>query len=481
MRTTAFRILTAFPGEGPDLADEMHRAWASDPNGQARFHAALFLSKCAYGDTFGALARIARQDGTNRWTRAAVISGLKGRENYFFETVMRQTNSALPPELMRDLCRLDVNPSEAVLALTDPDAAERLFGVRQIKGEGAASWQLAGLAGLCETLRAPPGSSHAAPKLADFVDRVFGEPAIWKTDGRFLASLLARAEFLLADEAQPLVVRESALKVLLHERGAAIAPALLQRFRPNEDPAVQQAAARALVNLPEENFVRDLLAPDRWNVLSPNVRATLLGLLLSQPRHTETLLELMEQGRVLSSQIGRAQRDRLLNHKNGTIQARARKLFTEVGGDRMKAYQGQKAVLQLTGDASHGREVFQTHCATCHRLSGQGYSVGPDIFGMRSQSKETILLHVIVPNYEINPGFVAYEIQTADDRSLTGLIASETATSLTIRQAQGLEETLRRSEIRSIQASAVSLMPEELEKTMSQRDLADLLAFLKGE
>lgn len=90
-------------------------------------------------------------------------------------------------------------------------------------------------------------------------------------------------------------------------------------------------------------------------------------------------------------------------------------------------------------------------------------------------------MHIVMPNYEVVPGYTSYEVETKDDRSLNGLLASESDTSVTLRLAQGVEETVLRSNIQSMRSTSLSLMPEEIEKTMPKQDLADLLAFLKGE
>ena len=68
-----------------------------------------------------------------------------------------------------------------------------------------------------------------------------------------------------------------------------------------------------------------------------------------------------------------------------------------------------------------------------------------------------------------------------DGRGFAGILASETASSVTIRQPGGAEETVLRSELKSLEALSNSLMPPGLDTAMSQQDLADLLAFLKGE
>lgn len=123
----------------------------------------------------------------------------------------------------------------------------------------------------------------------------------------------------------------------------------------------------------------------------------------------------------------------------------------------------------------------QKHCANCHRLDRDGFAVGPDLFGIRNQAKEAILLHVLIPEYEITPGYSAYLLETKDGRTLTGLVGSDTPTSVTLRQALGKQETVLRGDIERLVASRLSLMPQELEKAMTRQDLADLIAYLKGE
>jgi hypothetical protein len=50
-----------------------------------------------------------------------------------------------------------------------------------------------------------------------------------------------------------------------------------------------------------------------------------------------------------------------------------------------------------------------------------------------------------------------------------------------LRQGQGLEETIPRSQLKAFAPSALSLMPQELEKAMTGQEMADLLAYLRGE
>jgi putative heme-binding domain-containing protein len=179
--------------------------------------------------------------------------------------------------------------------------------------------------------------------------------------------------------------------------------------------------------------------------------------------------------------LATAQRNQLLKHRDESIRQRAGKIFQTAGADRMKVYEQAKSVLALPANPARGRALFATHCAACHRLDRVGAAVGPDLLGARNQPKEVILLHVLVPNAEILPVFAAYQVETTDGRELNGLIFAETDLSITLRQAQGVEETIPRAHIRSLTASSLSLMPDGFEQSLKPQELADLLGYLKGE
>jgi len=92
-----------------------------------------------------------------------------------------------------------------------------------------------------------------------------------------------------------------------------------------------------------------------------------------------------------------------------------------------------------------------------------------------------ILLHIVVPEYEIVPIYTSYNVETKDGQSFAGLLAAETPTAITLRMAQAVEQKIPRSDIASMTTSRLSLMPQEMEKAMTKQEMADLLAFLKAE
>lgn len=91
-----------------------------------------------------------------------------------------------------------------------------------------------------------------------------------------------------------------------------------------------------------------------------------------------------------------------------------------------------------------------------------------------------MLLNILDPNREVMPQFISYLLVTTSGRVLTGMIAVETANSLTIRQPDGREETVLRLDIEELRSTGLSYMPEGLEKQIGVPAMADLLAYLNS-
>ena len=245
---------------------------------------------------------------------------------------------------------------------------------------------------------------------------------------------------------------------------------------------LRTAAVRALTLFENAQAASSLLAPKRLSSITPADREVTISALLARPGHVPRVLDAVEARALPGNAISTAQRAALSKSKEAAIRERAGKLFGKpADGDRSKAYEASKAVLALQPDASHGKEVFKTLCSSCHRLNQEGHALGPDLFDIRKQSKEAALMHIVVPDFEILPAFAASNIELKDGRLLAGIVISDTAESVTLRQPLGVEETIPRGNIKTLAASEHSLMPPGLEATMKPQDLADLLSFLKGE
>ena len=136
---------------------------------------------------------------------------------------------------------------------------------------------------------------------------------------------------------------------------------------------------------------------------------------------------------------------------------------------------------QATGDRPAGQRLFQQACAGCHRLFGEGNTIGPDLTGADRKNTEVMLLNIVNPNAYIRPEYVAYEAVTYDDQTLTGLLAESSSSSVTILDRNNQRHVLARDGIKELTPSAVSLMPEGLLEALTPQQVMDLFAYLQGD
>jgi putative heme-binding domain-containing protein len=139
-----------------------------------------------------------------------------------------------------------------------------------------------------------------------------------------------------------------------------------------------------------------------------------------------------------------------------------------------------QVALSFQGDTGRGGIVFNRSCALCHALNSLGFDVGPDLATLRDKPADYWLQNILAPDAVVEPKFISHTVEMKDGRVFAGVIKSETATSLTLLQPGALTGTILKADAKQIQPSKVSLMPSDLEKSITTQDMADLIAFLKG-
>ena len=132
------------------------------------------------------------------------------------------------------------------------------------------------------------------------------------------------------------------------------------------------------------------------------------------------------------------------------------------------------------GDRERGKAVFKEQCSSCHRLEGVGRQVGADLAAIRDRGLDSVLLNILDPNRDVMPQYQSYVLATTSGRVLTGMIADETANSVTIRKPDGGEEIVPRHQIEELRSTGLSFMPEGLEKQIDVPAMADLLTYISS-
>ena len=154
----------------------------------------------------------------------------------------------------------------------------------------------------------------------------------------------------------------------------------------------------------------------------------------------------------------------------------------EKGERKLGSSPQPKTILALKGDAGRGETLFWSdavNCGKCHRLSGRGTPVGPDLSAIGKQrSPQDLLDSLLAPSRRIEPKYAAYVARTVDGRSLTGVVLRRDATSVVLCDSQGKETSLASADVQRLQPSLTSIMPDGQMAGLTPQQAADLLEYL---
>lgn len=212
-------------------------------------------------------------------------------------------------------------------------------------------------------------------------------------------------------------------------------------------------------------------------------RPAALRLVLARADSAAAFLDAVEKGTVRFDMLDLDQKTALAAHPDKKVAERAAKLLAQGGGlpdaDRQKVVEEYKETITKKGDVANGKKVFVAQCAKCHKHTGEGAQIGPDLTGFAVHPKEEILIHVLDPSRSVEGTFKVYTARLEDGRTISGLLTAQTKTSVEILDAENKRHAINRSDLESdLTESKKSLMPEGFEKQISKADFTDLLEFM---
>jgi putative membrane-bound dehydrogenase-like protein len=444
-------------------------AMCHDPSPRVRFQTALTLGEVPKNsiEATVALVELALRDFADPWTRIAILSSIHGRAHVSLQLLASRPEFST--KATADQLQFLTQLARVLGAEADrPKLAATLESLRPRPGE-PPDWQIAVLTGLAQGIQSRQES----------LSRLFNKPPKdLSHELDLIKPIFTSSAGLATDEKRTVAARLSAIRLLGYGPWSEAAAALPNLLKPQISREIQLAAVSALANQDHPKVAEILLAS--WDGYSPQIRREVLEALFARPDRVSQLLDAVESKKVLAGQLEPARVNQLRKYPNAKIQQRAERLLAGQGSsDRQQVLNDYRSALSLKTDSGRGKIVFKKVCSTCHRLENEGVEVGPDLLSaLRNKTPETLLIDILDPSREVDPRYLNYQIITNSGRVFTGLIASETASSLTLRRAEKAEDTILRQQIDEIQATGKSLMPEGLEMQLSKQDLADLISYL---
>ncbi len=343
------------------------------------------------------------------------------------------------------------------------------------------------LAALDEALRGRSAES-IAPGLAQAVSALLPQSPAPSLLIRLAARVgnrdgLARARTLASQGNASEMDRVSMIELLAELKDPASLGVLRKLATDGETDAIQAAALKALASLGDDSTAAALLAT--YSTQGPAWRSRARSLFLSRASWAREYLSAIDRGKLPASELTIDQLAIVATHHSAELDALVRKHWGQLRG----ASPGEKLaeVRRLNndlraapGNPEQGHQQFQKHCVACHRLFGEGNTIGPELTHANRQDRDFLLVSLVDPSVVVRKEYQAFIVHTHDGRVMTGQITEQTPETIAIRDAKG--ETIRvpRKDVEEIQESAASLMPEALYKELNPEQLRDLFSYLQG-
>jgi putative heme-binding domain-containing protein len=148
---------------------------------------------------------------------------------------------------------------------------------------------------------------------------------------------------------------------------------------------------------------------------------------------------------------------------------------------QLAKYRSQLSPAALQGaNSRNGRLVFNKTCQQCHKLFGEGGSIGPDLTGSNRGDLDYLLMNIIDPSAEVARDFRMSIVRTKDERLITGIIVEKTPARITI-QTDKEKVVLAADDVTSVKESQISIMPEGQLDALSRAEVRDLISYLMSK
>jgi putative heme-binding domain-containing protein len=288
-----------------------------------------------------------------------------------------------------------------------------------------------------------------------------------------------KLQALLNDQSARPAERAEAIQALAHAETPDLAPQLHKLLA---EPAMQSPALRGLAVCGHESTPQAIL--QRYGTFDEATRRDAVGTLASRPAYALALLDALERNEIPSRDVSAFTIRQLQAFGNETINARINEVW---GAVRQTSHEKGEVISKYTAlltpefvedaDLSNGRLMFNRSCAQCHRLFGEGGTIGPDLTGSNRANLDYILHNVVAPSDVIGKDYQLQIIVTTQGRLMTGIVSELTAQTIAVQTANE-RIILDKADIEEQQTSNVSMMPEGLFDKLTDEQIRDLVGYL---
>ncbi len=485
VRVHALRLAQRWLSREPALLSRVVDL-VDDPHPKVRLQLALSLGDSDSDKALEVLARLAEREDEDRWMEAAILSAVPDRAVRLAEMlVARQGKTGVTGRLLHSLAAVTGARGQT------EEIAGLLRAASGMRGTSFASLQEAILTGMTEGLSRlqtrPAVSTEGQAALEQLLANTTAQvkPHVLRVAGllklknpKSVQILRTTAIKTVLDAERPTAERLSALTLLTGANATELKP-LTELLDPRQPLDVQEAVVRAL-GAAEGPEATSLLLRG-WAGYTPRMQTVVLETICERQDRLPALLDAIQNKIVDPSSLPPLRQTQLLKNPDAKIREQAKTLLANRAprADRKQILERYQASMTGKRDSVRGKEVFEQQCMKCHQLNGRGYMVGPDLAAVQNRPDESLLIDILDPSSTITAGCRTYLVIARNGKTYTGILAAETATSITLRREKGEQDVILRRDIEQMSASSTSLMPEGLEKEISPIDMGHLIGYLR--
>jgi putative heme-binding domain-containing protein len=246
-------------------------------------------------------------------------------------------------------------------------------------------------------------------------------------------------------------------------------------------PAIEQTAAvRSLARFNRDEIPGILL--HAWKDAAASAHGAMLDAMIGREPWAYELLKQVEARKFSGADIDLTHRQRLVRSASARVRELADKTVGESSGlSRTKVLANYRGVTELTGDATRGEKVFAANCVTCHHLGNVGQEIGPNLQSVAAWPADALMVAILDPSRGAEPRYLGFNCLLDTGETVYGLVISESAAGATMKGIDGKERVIPRRQVKSLECTNRSLMPDGLEAAIDKQAMADLIKFLQTQ
>lgn len=495
IRITALRAARQLKG---DVMPYIKRL-VTDANAQVRRDAAIALHNNKTPEAAQLWAQLALQyNGQDRWYLEALGIGADGQWESFLTAYKQAAGDKMNSAAARDIVwrsRTGVALPMLASAITDnaTDSANRLRYFRAfdfindpskegvllalLKDKGPHKAQIA----IAALNQLSPASLAKTPvikkKLNEALDGLKGKQEFIDLVGRYKVTNRNNELFQMAMQYPDSTLGAASANLLLRSGGSP----LLKEAAKNKD---EKTAAAALKTLSKAG-TREAMAMMQAIITDKNIaiktRQQAVTMLGTGWNESEYLLNMVKSGK-LAKDLKPTAAVALSGTYRKDIRQEALKYLGNASANGGKALPPIAALAKQTGDATAGKKVFSSVCATCHQVGAEGVRFGPALSQIGNKlTKDALYVSILHPDAGIAFGYEGFVFTMKDGSKQAGIISSQTEDAIEIVLPGGVRKQFKNTEISSRKAMEASMMPANLQLAMSQQDLINLVEYLYAQ